>query len=175
MKYKKQIADKAIGYDKDAPTAWFTLFILIVLVTLFIGETFISFKIEQLQHEISATKARAATLEEETEAAKQAKIIEIETVQEERRRQLFLSELRHCESEGDDFAVGDGGDSVGPYQWQKETLEDKLGRKVSREEYISIVTDIDTIHDLTYKTYFEDGEWWRWENCSYKLNHVGTN
>lgn len=173
MKHIKQHADKLIGYDPEAPTAWITLLGLVVITMLFVGETFVDYKLDVIEYELSAQEARAATLEKEAEAAREAYKIELEAERKEQVRQGILAELRDCESEGYDYAIGDGGDSVGPYQWQKPTLEHKLGRLLTYDEYYAIATDYDTIHELTYKTYFEDGETWRWKRCTQLIGYAG--
>lgn len=177
MKHKKQYADKLIGYDPEAPTAWITLLALVAITIVFVGETFVDYKLDVIEYELSAQEARAATLEKEAEAAREearkAYEAELEAQRKEQRRQGILAELRNCESDGYDHAIGDGGDSVGPYQWQKPTLEHKLGRSLTYDEYYAIATDYDTIHELTYKTYFEDGETWRWKRCTKIIGYAG--
>lgn len=156
MHNKKTFADRAIGYDGEAPTAWYTLLFLTILVISF----------------LYATEAEGRDAEEPF-IAPVASATEIRARRVEADRQFFLGELHYCESLGDDFAVGDGGDSNGGYQVQKGTLEDWLGRKISYDEYYSIVTDYATIHPLVYDAYFVRGESWRWVNCTKKLNAKG--
>lgn len=155
MRNKKNHASRLIGYDNSAPTAWYTLLFLMVGFVSFLHFTFVP----TLQ--IGVTEAHA-----ESEEAFEARLQE---AKKEAHRQLFLAELYDCESTGNDHAVGDGGDSIGGYQVQETTLEDWLGRKVSYDEYYSIVTDYERIHPLVYDAYFERGESWRWKICTKKL------
>lgn len=166
MQNKKTFADRAIGYDGDAPTAWYTLLFLTFFVAFIIGF-------------IQAAAAEAHQDVEPLTIIPIASAAEIEAARIEEARQAFLAELRICESAnqkhpaGDDHAVGDAGDSIGSYQVQKTTLEDWLGRKMSYDEYYSIVTDYPTIHPIVYDAYFERGESWRWKICTKKLNAKG--
>jgi len=154
-----------IFYDNTAPTAWLTLLLLAIGSVLLINH---------LQAEINAYELESQTVQETKEERKpetEVRIVTTQEVEREEAKQAFLADLRHCESSGYDNAIGDGGASIGPYQWQKPTLEDKLGTTMSYNEYYAIVTNYDRIHKLTYETYFEDGEWWRWYNCT---NHLKT-
>lgn len=126
---------------------------------------------KEIEYVAQATEASEA-LETAPEAPKVVQIITTQEYEKEQHRQSVLAQLRHCESGNNDFAVGDGGASIGSYQWQKETLEHKLGRKMTYDEYYAYVTDYERIHALTYKTYFEDGETWRWKNCTLKINSI---
>lgn len=158
--YKKQ-GDRLIGFDKDAPTSWITLGYLVFFSSLMIMGII--------------TKAEAAVEVPEVQIIEEIpKIVLIITTEEynkEQERQQHLADLRTCESQNNDYIFGDSGKSVGPYQWQKATLEAKLGRPVTYDEWVSLATDYEFIHGLTYTTYYEDGEWWRWYNCSIKLGY----
>lgn len=168
MKHKKRLADQAIGYQKNAPTSFKTLTALVVFSALLI------FNLAQAQNNVESQATGFTQVAEASEKDEEADIrtgIEQSVAQTEKaRRSSILAKLRLCESTNDDFAEGDGGDSIGPYQWQKPTLEDKLGRTLSYDEYYSIVTDYETIHEITEKTYFDDGESWRWKICTRKIN-----
>lgn len=161
--------NKLISFNNQAPTAWNTLIVLVAGFAILLTYTYTFAKETEYVLE-------QATEEQETaaEAPKTVQIVTTTEYEAEQRRQAFLDDLRHCESTNYDHAIGDGGASVGPYQWQKETLEDKLGRSLSYDEYYAIATDYERIHDLTYKTYFEDGEAWRWYNCTIKLKGTLT-
>lgn len=96
---------------------------------------------------------------------------DLSAIKELRENRLdLLDKLLSCESGGQQFIEGDGGKSIGYYQWQHETLEDILGYKMSYEEYYSIVTDYEQIHKITYMTIFQKDESWRWRNCWNKIN-----
>lgn len=155
---------KKIGLDNRYNTSWKTLGALVFMSAI----TSLTIQTEPIQYIAIATA-------EEKEVPREVQIItttEWEKMQaKEKFRQEHLAKLRYCESSNDDGAIGDAGESLGPYQWQKPTLEDKLGRKVTNKEWILLATDYEFIHELTYKTYFEDGEWWRWYNCSIKLGY----
>lgn len=167
MKHNKKFADRLIGYDNGAPTAWYTLLFLLVAVVSFLHFSFVP-TIEVGLTEVHAQDAEAV------EAEARAQEEKLRQLRIERSRQEFLAELRHCESTGNDLAKGDSGASNGPYQVQKTTLEDWLGRKVSQSEYYSIVTDYERIHPLVYEAYFERGESWRWKICTGKLTKKQT-
>jgi len=159
MKQRKNHGSRFIGYDNSAPTAWYTLLGLLVVFITFFHFTILP------TLEIGTTHVHA-----ESQEVFEARLKEREAgARKEAHRQLFLQELYHCESTGNDHAVGDGGDSIGGYQVQETTLEDWLGRKVSYDEYYSIVTDYERIHPLVYEAYFERGESWRWKVCTKKL------
>ena len=154
--------NKLISYDNDAPTAYQTLIVLAAFA--FIVGTYVFTYAKEIEYVLEQEG-----IAEETRIPKEVKIITTSEFEKEEARQEFLADLRECESQGNDHAVGDGGDSIGAYQWQKPTLEAKLGRAVTYDEYYSIVTDYDRIHELTYDTYFKDGESWRWKNCTLKI------
>lgn len=170
-KYKK----KAIGLDNRYNTNWKALGAL-AFAAFITGLTQYA-----LAYEESILKSELVYIQEEKVTKKpEPRIVKIITTQEweaqqaeEQWKQNHLAKLRKCESGGDDGIIGDAGESVGPYQWQKTTLEDKIGRKVTNKEWLMMVTDYEFIHELTYKTYFEDGEWWRWYNCSVALGYSG--
>ena len=160
---------KLIGRDDRYSTNWHAL---IALAAMAIIAGTVSYTISQ---EKMLTEQFASL---ETKITKEPREVRIITTQEfesqqvkENWRQEHLAKLRQCESFGDDGIIGDQGDSVGPYQWQKPTLEDKLGRKITNKEWLLMATDYEFIHELTYQTYFEDGEWWRWKNCSARFNY----
>lgn len=168
---KKRTTKKLIGLDNRYNTSWNTLMFLVGMAFI-TGTSIYALSLESQQMYIA--EASETTQNE----PKQPRIVQIMSSKEydaieakESRRQAHLAKLRQCESFGDDGIIGDQGASVGPYQWQKATLEDKLGRKVTNKEWLLLATDYEFIHDLTYKTYFEDGEWWRWYNCSVKLGY----
>jgi len=154
---------KLVGYDKSAPTAWISLLVLVVL-TITVVDSSLNILLDLDTKAAAAEVAAAAQLEQIAVEKEQA-----EAKRRELERQWFLAELRKCESTMDDFKVGDGGASIGAYQWQKPTLEDILGRKMSYAEYYAIATDYEKIHPITYHTYFERKETWRWLNCRNKI------
>lgn len=156
--------NKYVSYNNKVPTAYQTLIVLAGFS--FIVGTYIFTYAKETEY-VLEQKAFAETAR--IEPAKEVKIITTSEFEKEEARQEFLADLRQCESRGDDYAIGDGGNSLGAYQWQKATLEDKLGRTLTYDEYYSYVTDYDRIHALTYKTYFKDGESWRWKNCTLKI------
>ena len=156
--------NKFISFNNQAPTAWNTLIVLIAGFAILLTYTYTYAKETEYVLE-SQTEA----VEAPKTAPREVKIITTTEYEAEQTKQAFLADLRQCESEGNDHAIGDGGASVGSYQWQKTTLEDKLGRVLTYNEYYAIVTDYPVIHELTYKTYFEDGERWRWYNCTIKI------
>lgn len=156
--------NKLISYNNNAPTAWNTLIVLVAGFAILLTYTYTYAKEIEYVLETHAVQ--------ETAKKEEGRIVQIITTSEfkaEETKQAFLAELRTCESTNYDHAIGDSGASVGPYQWQKPTLEDKIGRSLTYNEYYEIATDYETIHDLTYKTYFEDGERWRWTNCTIKI------
>ena len=168
---KKKTTKKLIGLDNRYNTNWNALLIL-AAISFLSGTTF--YALSQESEYIYYAEASESSPGRQN----QAKIVQIITNTEyeaiqskEAQKQAHLAKLRTCESQNDDGAIGDAGKSVGPYQWQKATLEDKLGRKVTNKEWLELATDYEFIHELTYKTYFEDGEWWRWYNCSVKLGY----
>lgn len=161
MKHKTS-ADYFIKYDNNAPTAWLTLLLLVVVVGVTFTNRLVDDFIEDSNIRIVEI-AQAAEMNQEYIDAK----MKIALVEEN--KQEFLGELRSCESSGNDFARGDSGASLGIYQWQKESLEDYLGRRITYDEYYSIATDFDKIHPITYDTYFVKGESWRWKNCTNKI------
>lgn len=158
---------KFISFNNQAPTAYQTLIVLAAFA--FIVGTYVFTYAKEIEYVL---EQEAKT--EEPRIRKEVQIVTTSEFEKEENRQAFLADLRQCESQGNDHIVGDGGDSVGVYQWQKPTLEEKLGRALTYDEYYSIVTDYDRIHDLTYKTYFEDGESWRWKNCTLKIKGTLT-
>lgn len=164
---QKESADYFIKYDNTAPTSWITLLALIIVFAVTFTNQFVEWYIEDANQAIA--EMHLATVVEAAEI-----IPEPVVNSKEVDRQLFLKELRFCESTNNDFKAGDSGKSVGPYQWQKPTLEDKLGKKVSYDEYYSIVTNYELIHKITYYTYFVEGESWRWKNCTNKINKQKT-
>lgn len=164
-KYKK----KLIGLDNRYNTSWVAL--LVLASSAFItGTVFTTLHLENQMVYVAEAKEE---VKPEPQVVQIITTTEWNKIQEkETWRQEHLAKLRKCESFGDDGIIGDNGASVGPYQWQKATLEDKIGRKVTNKEWLLMVTDYEFIHELTYKTYFEDGEWWRWYNCSVKLGYT---
>ena len=158
---------KLISFNNEAPTAYQTLIVLTAFA--FIVGTYVFMYAKETEYVLEQKG-----IAEEPRIQKEVKIITTSEFEKEETRQTFLADLRECESQGNNHAVGDGGDSIGSYQWQKATLEDKLGRALTYDEYYSIVTDYDRIHDLTYDTYFEDGESWRWKNCTLKIKGTLT-
>lgn len=84
-------------------------------------------------------------------------------------REIELKELMYCESGGYYKAVGDGGDSHGYYQWQKPSLEEVIGQKLTQEQYIAIARNYEEIHNITYETVYEKNQRWRWANCFKKI------
>lgn len=167
----KKTTKKLIGLDKRYNTNWYTL-IGLAAISFLSGTSF--FALSQESHYFYEAEASESIPSRQNQAV-EVQIItttEYQAIKDkEDYRQAHLAKLRRCESFGDDGIIGDSGESVGPYQWQKATLEDKLGRKVTNKEWLMLATDYEFIHDLTYKTYFEDGEWWRWYNCSVELGY----
>lgn len=156
--------NKLISYDRNAPTSWLTLLALIAGFTIFINHATAN------EYVLESNE-----VQETTEEVKEAKEVQIITTSEhalQQQKRAILADLRACESEGNNYAIGDGGASVGPFQWQKATFEDKIGRQVTYEYYYDYVTDYERIYKLTEEVYFDQGEWWRWENCSYKIGYV---
>lgn len=156
-----------IFYSNKVKTSKYSLALLVIFANIVTMELFLVASEVNSYEEIPQIQAESSQ--------KRARIVQIITTEEyeaEQQKHAHLANLRTCESQNNDFAVGDGGKSIGPFQWQKPTLEDKLGRAVSYDEYYALVTDYEFIYDLTYKTYYEDGEWWRWYNCSVKLGYI---
>lgn len=169
-KYKK----KLIGRDDRYNTNWNALIAL----------SFIAFIVGTVSYTSSQEKMLVVNVATKVEAKVERTFREVRiiTTQEYEKQQAFenwrqdhLAKLRQCESFGDDGIIGDAGESVGPYQWQKPTLEDKLGRKITNKEWLMLATDYEFIHELTYEVYFEQGEWWRWLNCSNRFNYPYEN
>lgn len=155
-----------IYYSNQAPTSKFTLLGLVFFAGILGLELFLA------ASEVDAhTEVPQIQTETSQKQAVEVQIITTTEYQALQQKHVHLANLRTCESENYDYAVGDGGKSIGPFQWQKPTLEDKLGYQVTYQEYYDLVTDYEFIYDLTYKTYYEDGEWWRWYNCSVKLGY----
>ena len=86
------------------------------------------------------------------------------------REERILAALMQCESSGLSTAVGDSGDSIGYYQWQKPSLEEVMGQKLTYDQYYAIATNFEEIHYWTRHAYFELGQTWRWVNCHTKIN-----
>lgn len=138
---------------KQKPTtSWYALSFVILVTLMF--TSYAAGSINSIDYEIPTQDI--------------SKLIELR--KREQQRNEFLDKLRWCESRNKDRAVGDGGASIGPFQFQKPTLEDYLGYKVSYQEYYSIVTDIEKIRPITYDIYFNKGETWRWKICRDKIN-----
>jgi hypothetical protein len=157
--------NKLISYDKNAPTSWLTLILLVAGFTIFINQAIAS------EHELEATTKIEETRSEEKQEGRTAQIITTTEYALQQQKAAILADLRACESEGNDYAIGDGGASVGPFQWQKSTFEDKIGRKVTYEYYYDYVTDYERIYKLTEEVYFDQGETHRWFNCTNKIKH----
>lgn len=164
--------NKFISFNNQAPTAWNTLIVLIAGFAILLTYTYTYAK--ENEYVLESQTKPAETAEIKREAPKTVQIITTTEYEAEKTKQAFLADLRECESTNYDHAIGDSGDSVGSYQWQKPTLEDKLGRKLTYNEYYDIATNYEEIHALTYKTYFEDGERWRWYNCTIKIKGTLT-
>ena len=164
---KQKTIKKRINLDYRYKTNWNILIILMIIPSLSI--------FYYLNNNITYTYQAEASVEKDIKKGMEVMIITTSEYEKEKSKEDFkqahLAKLRQCESKGDDGIIGDAGKSVGPYQWQKATLEEKLGRKVTNKEWLQLATDYEFIHKLTYKTYFEDGEWWRWYNCSIKLGY----
>ena len=157
--------NKFIGFNNEAPTSWLTLIVLVVGFTIFINNAIAS------EHDVQTTTVQEGTEEKQEKQPKEVRIITTTEYVLQQQKAAILDDLRQCESNYDDYAVGDAGASIGPFQWQKATFEDKIGRKVTYEYYYDYVTDYDRIVVLTEKTYFDDGETWRWTNCTNKIKH----
>tara|TARA_R110000851_G_scaffold82401_1_gene180638 strand:+ start:605 stop:1090 length:486 start_codon:yes stop_codon:yes gene_type:complete len=158
--------NKLVSFDKEAPTAWLTLIIMVAGFGIFINNALAN------DHELEQTTSQEETRIEEKQEGRPARIITTTEYDAQQAKAAILADLRHCESSNYDYAVGDGGASIGPFQWQKATFEDKIGHKVTYEYYYDYVTDYERIYKLTKEVFFEQDEWWRWENCSYKIGYV---
>lgn len=161
--------NKFISFDNKAPTAWNALIVLIAGFAIFLIYSFTY--AEEIKYVATQSEVEEARIEEKEEGEEIQIITTAEFAVQEEKREI-LAELRECESNGYNRASGDGGASNGPFQWQKPTFEDKIGRKVSYSYYYEYVTDYERIYKLTEETFFDDGEWWRWTNCSYKIGYV---
>lgn len=155
-----------IYYSNEVKTSKYSLILLVILSYILGLELFLA--TSEVDAHIEAPQIQAETSQKQVV---EVQIITTSDYEALKKKELHLANLRTCESGNNDFAVGDAGKSVGPYQWQKATLEDKLGYTVTYQEYYDLVTNYKFIYDLTYKTYYEDGEWWRWYNCSIKLGY----
>ena len=169
--YQKQQSKHLIKYNNQAPTAWETLIYLIGFAAIVTIYLFTSIK----EHEmlILAEIAEASTSQEvqNQPVPREVRIVTTTQYEAEKTRQDWLDKLEICESEQNLYAIGDSGASVGPFQWQKPTFEEKIGKSVTYNEYYNFVTNYDKIRALTYEVFFEQDEWWRWENCSYKIGY----
>lgn len=93
--------------------------------------------------------------------------------QVERSETLFA--LMMCESGGDIYALGDDGDSLGLFQWQKPSLEDVMsvyyGERISltHEQYTAIATNYEEAYFWTEYAWFDLDQSWRWYNCREKM------
>lgn len=152
--------NKFIAYDNSAPTAWNTIMVLIGAAAILLTFTYTYAK------ETEYVLATHQIQERETEERKVVQIITETEWRLEQEKAAILADIRHCESRGNNHAIGDGGASVGPFQWQKATFEDKIGKSVTYEYYYDYVTDYDRIYKLTEEVYFDQGETWRWFNCT---------
>lgn len=164
--YMKQ--NKFIEYNNNAPTAWNTIIVLIGLAAILLTFTYTYAK--ETEYVLATHKIQEGTSAER----KEGKVVQIVTETEwrlEQEKKAILANIRHCESRGNNHAIGDGGASVGPFQWQKATFEDKIGKLVTYEYYYDYVTDYDRIYKLTEEVYFEQGETYRWYNCTNNIKH----
>ena len=155
--------NKFIAYDNAAPTAWNTIIVLAGAVAILLTFTYTYAK--ETEYVLATHQIQEGTTDERQEG----QVVQIITTEEweiEQQRAAILADLRHCESRGNNHAIGDGGASVGPFQWQKATFEDKIGKLVTYEYYYDYVTDYDRIYKLTEEVYFDQGETWRWFNCT---------
>jgi hypothetical protein len=157
--------NKSISFDNEAPTAWLTLIIMVVAFTVFINNAL------AFEHELEQTTIEEEARSEEKQEGRPARIITTTEHALEQQKAAILDDLRACESQYNDSAVGDSGASIGPFQWQKATFEDKIGHKVTFDYYYDYVTDYERIVVLTEEVYFEQGETWRWKNCTNKIKH----
>jgi len=157
--------NKLISFDNEAPTAWLTLIIMVVAFGIFINHAIAN------EHVLETTTIETAKRNEQKEEGRPVQIITTTEYALQQEKKAILADLRACESQCNDYAIGDGGASVGPFQWQQATFEDKIGRKVTYEYYYDYVTDYDRIYKLTEEVYFDQGETHRWFNCTNKIKH----
>lgn len=157
--------NKLISFNNEAPTAWLTLIIMVVAFLIFINNALAN------EHELEQTTIKEETRSEEEKEGRPARIITTTEYALQQQKASILDDLRQCESQYNDYAIGDGGASIGPFQWQKPTFEDKIGRKVTYEYYYDYVTDYERIYKLTEEVYFDQGETYRWTNCTNKIKH----
>lgn len=156
--------NKFIAYNNSAPTAWNTIMVLIGAAAILLTFTYTFAK--ETEYVLATNKIQEATADQRKEERQVVQIITTTEWELEQQKAAILAEIRHCESRGNNHAIGDDGASVGPFQWQKATFEDKIGKLVTYEYYYDYVTDYDRIYKLTEEVYFEQGETWRWTNCT---------
>lgn len=166
MKHNKQ-SRKYIEFNNKVETSWNTLIVLIgfaCIVTTYLYTCILE------QEYIDMHTATAYAMEE----VEQPKVIQIITTAEhnkEQEKEVILDKLYKCESMGHATIVGDGGDSLGWYQWQKESLEEVMQQELTDAEYHAIATDFEQSRKWTKYAYFELGQTWRWKICTYKINN----
>jgi hypothetical protein len=159
-------------YNQKIKTSWYTLAHLTVF-TFIVGV----YLVTSILNDTQIVHTQIVEASEPIEIAK-PKVVQIITDTEYKKQQepeIFLDKLYICESRGEQYAVGDGGDSLGWYQWQYESLQDVMGQKITVEEYHRIAYNFEESRRWAKKAIFEDGQWWRWFNCTNKINNEKNN
>lgn len=169
--YQKKQSKNLIKYNNNVQTSWITLMWLVIGFTMLM----LHVATVAVDNFILINEIEAAYIQPETSQNQDlGHPIQIITTTEHNakmaRKQVIL-DLMECESDGKTHAVGDNGDSIGYFQWQKPTFDEKIGYKTTYQFYYNYVTDYDKISKLTYEVFFEQDEWWRWYNCSYKIGY----
>jgi hypothetical protein len=169
--YQKKQSSDLIKFNNQVQTSWITLFWLL-LGTFFLGLYLATVAVDNF---ILINNVEAAQIHPETSqnqvVGREIQIITTSEYNAEKARKQVILDLMQCESSGKTHAVGDNGDSIGYFQWQKPTFDEKIGYETTYQFYYDYVTDYDKISKLTYEVFFDQGEWWRWENCSYKIGY----
>jgi len=169
--YQKKQSNNLIKFNNNVQTSWITLFWL-VIASVFVGLYLLTAAVDNfiLINEVEAYQTDPETSQNQD----LGQVVQIITTTEhnaEMARKQTILDLMGCESTGKKHAVGDNGDSIGYFQWQKPTFDEKIGYETTYQYYYDYVTNYDKISKLTYEVFFEQDEWWRWENCSYKIEY----
>jgi hypothetical protein len=165
MKHNKN-SRKLIQFNNKVQTSWNTLIVLVGFAFI-VAIYLYTCVLEQEYIDMHTEVAYAA---EEVEP----KVIQIITTTEynkEQNKEVILDKLYKCESMGHATIVGDGGDSLGWYQWQKESLEEVMQQELTDAEYHAIATSFEQSRKWAEYAYFELGQTWRWKTCTYKINN----
>lgn len=171
MKYK-QIDGQYIGcidFSKRPQTSWSTLLVLIVVSTL-IGGQMLAFSNNDRFLGYTPVVYADSSHERGDWATYESNVVTYTENSEYEEQEAILAKLRDCESTDGTHMVGDSGDSLGWYQWQKESLEEVMGEDLTQAQYESIALNFEESHYWTRYAYFDLDQTWRWKICTAKIN-----